>query len=165
MFIIGAWTAKLTRRIVGRTGDRTRRYCLKFRILPPHTSTPIREHKRSIHATQYRSPMQQAPKANRHKNRSQHAHAPFSPSLHLLSLPRRFLSFNFSRMWCVHRRTRSWCTGKPSTFSGVCRSFRNCLKRRAGFRRTRVTAGECSPNSISAWSLCHSQLLDLLRLA
>jgi len=34
MFIIGAGDGKTNSKIVGRTGDRTRRYCLKFRILP-----------------------------------------------------------------------------------------------------------------------------------
>jgi len=50
MFIIGAGTAKLTRRI-GTDWRSNRRY-LKFRILSNHTHvcTPIREHKRSIHA-------------------------------------------------------------------------------------------------------------------
>ena len=41
----------------------------------------------------------------------------------------RFPSLRFLK----HRRTRSWCTGKPSTFSGVCRSSVTVLRREKGF--------------------------------
>ena len=72
--------------------------------------------------TQYHSPMQQAPKANRHKNRSQHAHSPFSPSLHLLSLS--VASLDSLSLECdVYTDARA--AGAPASlqrFLAVCRS-------------------------------------------
>ena len=83
---------------------------------------PVKEHKRSIHATeskrerrerergnmhdletwsdgggdQYHSTMQQEPKANRHKNRSHHAYSPFSPSFLARALDSRRFSASLS---------------------------------------------------------------------
>ena len=94
-------------------------------------------------ATQYHSAMQQEPKPTDTRT-DLNTHIPLSllpctcsscPSLPQLRFLKNVTSIK-----------RSWCTGKPSTFSGVCRSSVCLFEEREGFRRTRVTAGECNPN-------------------
>jgi hypothetical protein len=95
-------------------------------------------------ATQYHSTMQQEPKANRHKNRSHHAYSPFSPSLHLhlLSLP----VASVASLSQEHRRTHSLVHRQAFNVFWRMSILRDVFEEREGFRRTRVTAGECSPN-------------------